>query len=221
MAKYHPVSPNIWDRKFREVGQESPEAQVVYLYLITCRHRGSEGIFSLSKGYISIDTGLLPDAVDEALDVLTRAGYISYDSDNDVVLDRHALRYYKPVGDPQTTGALNRLEQVPNSPLKKELVKLAFISAPDFADAIIEAFPQLAVDTPSIESRDCLDTASRARARAPRGEESEKSRGSDSDFGSGSSDLDTQKGSKNWRRSPFSKPLDAPSEAPSSWGTAR
>ena len=211
MAKYHPVSPNIWDRKFREVGHESPEAQVVYLYLITCRHRGSEGIFSLSKGYISIDTGLLPDAVDEALDVLTKAGYVSYDSDNDVVLDRHALRYYKPVGDPQTTGALNRLEQVPNSPLKKELVKLAFISAPDFADAIIEAFPQLAVDTPSIESRDCLDTASRVELEHREEKSLEKSRGFDSGFDSDSSDLDTQKGSKTRGRAPFS----------STWGAAR
>ena len=194
VAKYHPISPNIWNRDFRNVGQKSLEALVVYLYLITCRPRGTEGLFSLHKGYISADTGLEADAVEKALDVLIEAGYISYDIENDVILDRHALRYYSPGAGFQTKGALNRIEQVPDSPLKEDLLELALSLAPDFAENVINRFPSLKGSSRS--PKGSLDTASRARARAehreekehqPRREESEKSprvSGSDSQEGS-------------------------------------
>ena len=182
MAKYHQVSPNIWNRDFRNVGQKSLESLVVYLYVITCRPRGTEGLFSLHKGYISADTGLEADAVDKALEVLIEAGYISYDIENDVILDRHALRYYSPGAGFQTKGALNRIEQVPDTPLKEDLLELALALAPNFAEDVIDRFPSLKDSSRS--SQGGLDTASRARARAehregqehqPRSEESEKS----------------------------------------------
>ncbi len=202
MAKYHQVSPNIWNRDFRNVGQKSLESLVVYLYVITCRPRGTEGLFSLHKGYISADTGLEADAVDRAVEVLIEAGYISYDIENDVILDRHALRYYSPGAGFQTKGATNRIEQVPDSPLKRDLLDLALQFAPDFAAKILDTFPYLKDSSRSPQG--VLDTASRARARAehreeqehqPRSEESEKSQsrgslsGSDSDFDSQASKI--------------------------------
>lgn len=169
-SRYHKIRSIIWDAEFRRVGQKFPEALAVYFYLITCRHRATEGLFSLHKSYVVADTGLSIEAVDKAFDVLLEAAYISYDDENNVVLDRCALRDYEPKGKSQITGALNRVEEVPDCSLKGEFFDLARDLTPDFAQELLDEFPLL--ETLSGQSGDSLETLSgqqtrsRERARA-------------------------------------------------------
>ena len=214
-SRYHKIRSIIWDAEFRRVGQKCPEALAVYFYLLTCRHRATEGLFSLHKSYVVADTGVSIEAVDKAFDVLVEAAYISYDDENNVILDRRALRDYEPKGKSQITGAFNRVEEVPDCTLKGELLALAQDLTPDFAEELIKEFPFF--ESLSGQSGESLGTVSggqtgaRERARAkeqrarasresqeqehrPRSEELEQRRSHDSVSGSdlgSDSDLDS------------------------------
>lgn len=147
--KYLQVSPHIWTPTFRKLRQEHPDAFGLCVYLVTCRHRSSEGLFLLPVAYMGFDLGMEHESVTEALRTLEAAGYINYDHAAEVVLDRHALDYYEPKSPTQIKGAIRKIEEAPKTDLKRELVKLAFINAPEFAEHIIEAQPHLA-DTVSV-----------------------------------------------------------------------
>jgi len=152
-AKFHPVTPAVWDRAMRGL---TTDAQVVRLYLLTCPSRVSEGLFHIALGILSHDTGLSVDETSLALDELHAAGLVTYDADAEVVLDRTALRY-SPLRngegkdgalkqDRRIPGAVRLFENVPETPLKAEQYRLAVQYAPDLALALGDRFPWLTLE---------------------------------------------------------------------------
>ena len=150
-AKFHAVSPTIWDRTQRQLGGP---AKVVRYYVQTCPTRVSEGLFQLPLGILVHDTGLSETHARQGLAELEAAGLVSYDEAGEVVLDRVALKV-NPIrngtvrdgprkgevkADNRIPGALRMFEQVPDSPLKVEFVKLARAHSPDLADALVAEF---------------------------------------------------------------------------------
>jgi hypothetical protein len=164
-AKYNHVSPHIWTPAFRELRNSDPDAFELYLYLLTCRHRSSEGLFIAPLGYISIDLGMALADVKAAMASLEERGYVQYDYDFEVVLDRHALDYYEPYGK-QATGALNKIENLPKTPLKVDLLKVAYVNAPDFYELVIEKFPEL-LDRTGIDGLSIGDASPNGQASMP------------------------------------------------------
>jgi hypothetical protein len=175
VASYFLNSPNLFDRRFADLRKKDPNAQALYLYQDRCRHRNSEGIFWLPLSYVTADIGMTPQEVGGAMKVLEQAGYVNFDYQNDVLLDRLALKFFKPSGEKQIKGAVRVFTQVPESPLKVEFDKLAFIYASDFADHLVEACPELAeaalannpidavskeLDSPSTDSAESTDPPS-------------------------------------------------------------
>lgn len=144
MASYFQNSPNLFDRRFADLRKKDPNAQTLYLYQDRCRHRNSEGFFWLPLSYVTADIGMDLHEVESAMRVLEEARYISFDYQNDVLLDRLALKFFRPSGDKQIKGAVRVFAQVPESPLKIEFLRLAYLYAKDFADCIVEACPELA-----------------------------------------------------------------------------
>lgn len=154
-AKFHPVPPTLWDRAMRGL---SRDAQVVRLYVMTCKSRVSEGLFQLPLGILSFETGLDEDGVVKALAELDERGLVSYDDDAEVVLDRTALKYaplrngvdgsgqVKP--DKRITGALRLFDGVPDTPLKAEFYRVAEEHSPDLAQALGERFPSAVFGAP-------------------------------------------------------------------------
>ena len=147
-AAFHPISPTIWDRTMRQL---CGPAKVVRYYVQTCPTRVSEGLFQLPLGIVVHDTGLSEVHVRQGLDQLVETGLVSYDEHAEVVLDRTALKFnplrngvnktsgeVKP--DNRIAGALKRFDQVPESPLKCEFVRLAREHSPDLADALVDRF---------------------------------------------------------------------------------
>jgi hypothetical protein len=151
-AKFHVVRAGMWDKTFRRL---SKEAKIVAINVYTSRLRSNEGLFELSVGHIAADTNLSTDEIREALEELSVAGLVDYDTDNEVVLDRLALktnplrnprdeegepvvdsRTGKPKVDKRIPNAVKLFCQVPESPLKLEFIGLAFKHSPDLADAI-------------------------------------------------------------------------------------
>ncbi|MBA2312725.1 MAG: hypothetical protein H0V97_07995 [Actinobacteria bacterium] len=145
VASYYETSPNLLDKKFRALRGKDPNAQLVYLYQLFCRHRNSEGLFLLPKPYVVADTAMRLEEVHRAFEALQEAQVIDYDVENEIILDRQALKFLQPRGPKQITGAVRVcIEQLPKTRLKAELLKLAYIYAKDFADAIVEADGALA-----------------------------------------------------------------------------
>lgn len=161
-AKYHPVAPAIWDRTMRELPQH---AQLVRLYVLSCPSRVSEGLFTLPVGIVAHDTGLDEATVLDALDILDAVGLVSYDEQAEVVLDRTALRF-TPLRngergpDKRISGAVRLFENVPDSPLKGELLTLAAEHSPDLHTALSEESPRCPDEGPSESLPSPLEAAS-------------------------------------------------------------
>ena len=128
------------------------EALVLQDYFRRCPTGTSEGLFSLSLGYIQVDTPLDVEEIQSALAELSRIGLYDYDADTEVLLDRTALRnnplrngVNKKTGeispDKRITHAVRAFEGIPDSMLKLEFLALADLYSRDLADAIREASP--------------------------------------------------------------------------------
>lgn len=169
MSDYSQVSPNLWNRAFRELRLADPNAQTLYLYLQTCRHRNSEGLFCLPTSYAATDTGMTATEIETAFSTLIDAGYIAYDEEREVLLDRHALRFFQPTGIKQIRGAVRVFQRVHTSSLKVELLRLAYVFAEDFAEALTEACPELVSEAlPQVNSANAAtDTLSNTMDRVP------------------------------------------------------
>lgn len=87
MSDYGIISPHFWTgdtgRKIQQIG--GAEAQVVALYLMTCRHRNALGLFYLPIQYISHETGLPIEEVSKGLAALCEAEFCAYDTHTEMV----------------------------------------------------------------------------------------------------------------------------------------
>ncbi len=149
-ARFHSVSPMVWDRTFRRL---SKDAKLVALYAWTAPARSSEGLSRLPITYIAGDTAIPQEEVLIALEELQTAGIIDYDEETETLLDR-TLKWNpikngisKKTGevapDKRLEGALRQIGSLIDSPLLPSFVKIAFEFSPDLAGAIFEKYPHL------------------------------------------------------------------------------
>lgn len=111
----YPVSPLYWPSVRRKKWSES--LTNLGLYLLTCRHRNLEGLYSLPYLYIASDLSWSMEKVQEMMQVVLEDGFVEYDMDAEVVLLPKALSFYAPRSDNQVKGAINALRLVPDTSL--------------------------------------------------------------------------------------------------------
>jgi len=127
----------------------SNEAQIVFLYVLTCRDRRTEGLFELSAIRVAGDTNLRVTEVEAGFEELDRAGFVSYDADHEIVLDRFALHYspLRPGRDKETgeirvnramSAAVRHYQTLSDSPLKPAFVEAAKRYSPDLYSDLLE-----------------------------------------------------------------------------------
>ena len=134
MARYYPISPLFWsDSKVRSWG---PETTLLALYLLTCEHRNLEGLYRLPLPYIEADLSWTSELVRETLAYLEDQGFVLYDPFSQVVLVKRALKYHQPVTDKQIQGAINALQEVPDTTLWDAFVEAARRYAPQLAERL-------------------------------------------------------------------------------------
>lgn len=107
MAKYPPA---IWNKRVLNLGRD---VALMYAYVLSCTHRGSEGLYRLPKAYIAADLDFTVDEVEKGLEALQGEGLIKYDDDAEVLLDPNALHFLPPMSEPQVKGAITKLREVP------------------------------------------------------------------------------------------------------------
>jgi len=128
------------------------------LYLLTCPHRTTEGIYRLPLGYMATDLGwptvslgarvdaTLSARVDARLDAalshLTAKDFVAYDAKSGVVFLPKALKYQRPDNENQIAPAVRRVMELPETPLIAGLLLAADKYAKAFAQALRKALPQ-------------------------------------------------------------------------------
>lgn len=134
MARYYPVSPLFWmDDK---IGQLDDQGKILALYLLTCEHRNLEGLFRLPYAYIQADLAWDEATVRDEMGRLIDLGFIAYDEAARVVFLPKALKYHEPKAPKQVQGAVNALQQVPDTVLWPLFQEAAAAFAPALSTAI-------------------------------------------------------------------------------------
>lgn len=128
-TKYFRVSPKLWHESWDN------DQRLLALYLLTCEHRTTEGLFRLPQAYVSADLGWSQKRLQKAWDALTKQDFIRYM--DGVVLIVQALKYQAPGNPNQIKAALNALERVPETELDIQFGALA----EGFAQGLLEALP--------------------------------------------------------------------------------
>jgi len=128
MARYYPVSPLYWSDP--KVASWSPEATLLGLYLLTCEHRNLEGLYRLPYAYAQADLRWTEQEIVGAMADLIETDFIAYDYDAQVVLLPKALKYHTPKSDRQIQGAINALQEVPDTALWPDFLAAAHEYAP-------------------------------------------------------------------------------------------
>jgi hypothetical protein len=130
LMSYNKIQDNFWiDEKVR--GWDF-KTRMTALYLLNNQHRFSEGLYHLPLSYIVEDTKLTKKEIDKALKKLCSDNFIKYDRVNSIVLIINALKYQPLQNINHCKAALKKLEQLPKSPLLKELIEKAKLYNPKF-----------------------------------------------------------------------------------------
>jgi hypothetical protein len=146
MSRYHLVAPKYWP----DMRGLSRDAKLLGLYLLTCEHRNTEGLYYLPLAYMADDLEMSAKVLRKALVELEGRDFISYDESARVLFIHKALTYpsQQPKTDNQVRGAMNALADVPPSPLWDAFGMAAETYAPDLAKAIADHPPNGSI-TPS------------------------------------------------------------------------
>lgn len=144
MASYSKVSLLFWkDKEIRSWLRAGEHLTVtLFVYLLTCDHRNSEGLYWLPKEYVESDLALEADEVGERLAHLMDRGRIKYDAEAEVVFLPNALKYHEPKSKPQLKGAIAALERVPETTLFTDFLSAAETHAPSLAKELRKVFKE-------------------------------------------------------------------------------
>lgn len=145
---YHRVWSSIWTERWTE------DARTLALYLLTCEHRVTEGLFRLPKQYISADLGWPAERVQEAFGELLNDGFLLWDGGAQVILLTGALKRQAPPNPNAAKAAVRAIEGLPETPLLRDLYRLAERFSERFAERLRERFPDLVLERFSQEMGD-------------------------------------------------------------------
>lgn len=125
----------------------SDDERLLSLYLLTCPHGRSEGLFFLPKDYICADLKWPRERLEKAFAKLLADRFIDYDETAGVILIRNALKYQAPDNPNQVTSAINHIEELPETPLLKELYELSEQFSERLAQGLKERYGQYLYST--------------------------------------------------------------------------
>ncbi len=91
MAQYRQLHVRLWqDRKVQRL---SPLARLLFVFSWSNSHRGELCLYELTRKMMSDETGIPIGDLDPLIDELRKEELIAYDTDNEVIWVRNALRY--------------------------------------------------------------------------------------------------------------------------------
>lgn len=109
MAAYNRVYSEFWP----ETRDWPADEQRMAMYLLTCTHRRTEGLYRLRPAYMADDLGWESDVVQRALDALVARGWIEFDGTWLCLLKALRHKDQRPAGPKQIAGAVRAVETAP------------------------------------------------------------------------------------------------------------
>ena len=117
MRSFTMVSPMIWrSKRFKTL---SKEAQLLFIYLLTCEHQTMAGAYRLPPEYGASDMGWPIDAFKSALEEVSASGLILFDEDSTEVMIDGWYRFHPPKGKSTIKGIENSLKRLESEELYK------------------------------------------------------------------------------------------------------
>jgi len=98
---------------------------MIALYLLSNQHRYSEGFYRLPLSYIAEDMILKPEEILRAVEKLANDNFIKYDKANSIIMIINALKYQPLQNINHCKAALNKLDELPASPLLSDFISQA------------------------------------------------------------------------------------------------
>lgn len=120
---YNRIQNNFWiDKKVRKWDFKT---RMIALYILSNQHSISEGYYRLPVSYIAEDMVLQKEEINKSIEKLVSDNFIKYDTNNSMILIINALKYQPLQNINHCKAALNKLKQLPSSPLLKDFIKQA------------------------------------------------------------------------------------------------
>lgn len=127
MAEYGKVETGFWAWARRH--RLSDEARQLALYLLTCPHRNSIGVYYLPDGYVLSDLGWSLETVSERFEELFQNRFVYRCERTEFVFIRDHISHNPPANPNVTTSMLKLVDEIPSefsywSELKEQLKRL-------------------------------------------------------------------------------------------------
>lgn len=120
--RYQKIQSSIWfDEKFKSL---SEDAQFLFIYIMTCPHSNTIGIFVLPKMYVCADLGWTTERLAEPFAELLNQELILYDEQVNLICIRNHLKHNPLENQNQTKSACKNLSQLPKSSLFSNISEL-------------------------------------------------------------------------------------------------
>jgi hypothetical protein len=132
-SPYATVLASFWP----DTGTWSDDERICALYLLTCGHRKTEGLFRVPDLYAAHDLGWTMDRLRSALQLLADRGWLMRDGDWVLLVKSLRIEQNRPKGRPRIVGACNAVEGAPrSSPLYRRFWEEAGKHCPDLHEAL-------------------------------------------------------------------------------------
>lgn len=140
-VRYNRVEPTVWIEPWDD------DTRMVALYLLTCSHRATEGIYRLPLSYALEDLRWDQERFDTAFDELRCEDFVRHDQRAQVVWIVKAFERQPPENKNVAIAALRRIKELPKTVLLHPFLTVAQRLSQPFADALGEGFPELLGDS--------------------------------------------------------------------------
>lgn len=122
MAKreFTKVSPNVWrSQRFRNL--VTSDAQLLYLYFLTCEHQNSAGCFRIPDGYACADLGWGNERYAAAREILVTGDMVSFDPVGDVIYIHRWFKHSPPMNDKHAQGTRRLIGEIESDVLREKV----------------------------------------------------------------------------------------------------
>jgi len=135
---YFRVGPRFW----MDTHGWSEDARLLALYILTCPHRRTEGIFRLPIPYILADLDWSKERFGKPFAELLAKGFIDYDEGPGIVLIRSALKWQAPENPNQVKAAVRAISELPANRLVEPFIELSERFSERLAKGLREGLPE-------------------------------------------------------------------------------
>ena len=149
MERYAKVQSSLWStsKKFKQLTMMQ---KYIYLYLLTCQHGNSAGIYRLTPAYSAYDCAVTLKEFDSAIIVLSEKYLISFDSKENVVLIHQYMKFNPITNDKHAKGTAKVASEFKESSVYRAWIDEAIPYFKGFESVIDRAIDR-AMDSQSIQ----------------------------------------------------------------------